>query len=183
MGKRRLINTSKEFDKINNKTIAKYTFGEFMWKSYSQVLNEVQNISQNLIDMGFNADKKMALFCNTSQEWLTMAISLVNISSPLVTVYPSLSDDSVLYAFNLTEVHGVMVDEKTLPRLLSLIDRLPSLKYIIYMTHIEIIDQEPKLPEGSLIKFVYIESLYKYAGNTDPRNSNNNRISRTEEWE
>ncbi|KII65909.1 Long-chain-fatty-acid--CoA ligase 3 [Thelohanellus kitauei] len=167
-GKRVLLNKKEEFDALNQKMVIKYSFGDFVWKTYEMVWNDVQNISRFLIDNHIDSQQNFALFANTSLEWLTMTLSLLNVSCPIVTVYPSLSDDAITYAFDLTKITGVLVDEKTLPRLMLIIDKLPHLKHVIISTHIEPVKTLPEKGSRS-IEFNYFDNVLQYKSDTNPQ--------------
>ncbi|KAF1743262.1 hypothetical protein MXB_2907 [Myxobolus squamalis] len=96
-----------------------------------------------------------------------MNLSLINISSPVVTVYFNLPDDSIKYALNLTKARGIMVDEKSYPRILKLLDDLPFLEYIITTSHIKQIDLMERPPKR--VKVIDFIEFIKYESDTDPR--------------
>jgi long-chain acyl-CoA synthetase len=53
-----------------------------------------------------------------------------------MTVYASLGDDALIGAINETQVTTMLVNEKTLPKFIKVIQpKCPSLKYLIYCTN------------------------------------------------
>ncbi|KAF0990909.1 hypothetical protein HZS_7902 [Henneguya salminicola] len=154
LGYRPVVSKTEEYCPDSKKTEIKYHLGEFVWKTYKDVQQDVLFISQEFIDMGFDETHKMALFCNTSPNWLTVAFALSNISSPIVTVYPTLSEDAVLHALILTEIRGIMVDEKTFPRICPFLNQFPHLKHVILSKHLEDVSVTDSLPSHiSVTKF------------------------------
>ncbi len=54
----------------------------------------------------------------------------------VMTVYASLGDDALIGAINETQVTTMLVNEKTLPKFIKVIQpKCPSLKYLIYCTN------------------------------------------------
>ncbi|KII62694.1 Long chain acyl-CoA synthetase 8 [Thelohanellus kitauei] len=137
IGRRPLLDKVTEICPQTQRELVKYKFGDFIWKDFKTVIGEIDRLGKRLLELGFNDENKLALFCNTSPDWLVVAFSLVWISSPFVTLYSTLSDDSVVHALNITEVVGVVVDERTLPRIQGLLGRVRHIKYIIVATYIE----------------------------------------------
>lgn len=173
-GKRALLEKITVICPVTHKELIKYSFGQYRWKNFKTVLNEVKMMAGNLIDIGIDSKNKLALFCNTSPEWMTMALALLFISSPFVTAYPTLSDDSVAYALNLTEAKAVMVDEKTYPRIVSLLPKLKYIKNIIISSYIE---KDIKLDQIEKVNVLKFKDLLKQSLNDISKHAPNDSES------
>ncbi|KAF1744196.1 hypothetical protein MXB_65 [Myxobolus squamalis] len=170
LGRRQMIKKIEVKDTMSEKVTSRYEFGKYQWETYKEVAEKVINISNGLKNLGFDKSNKFGLFCGTSPQWTKTSISLMNISCPgilqthnlpVVTLYPTLSDTDLIYAINFTKLRGIMVDEKTLPKIVKLIDHFPDIEYVILSYQIE--PPQPhvssSLTEKKVYAFDYLESF------------------------
>ncbi|KII67563.1 Long chain acyl-CoA synthetase 8 [Thelohanellus kitauei] len=161
IGRRSLLGKITKRCSQTQKELVKYKLGDFVWKDYKTVISEIDKLAKNLLELGFDDQNKIALFCNTSPDWLVMALSLIWISSLFVTLYSTLSDESIVHSLNITEVVGVVVDERTLPRIQKLLDKVKCIKYIIVATYIEGVPQVKCVSVGDVKYFILKELIDK----------------------
>ncbi|KII62437.1 Long chain acyl-CoA synthetase 8 [Thelohanellus kitauei] len=97
----------------------------------------------------------MALFTKTCPMWLMCAFALFQISSPVVTIYSTLSDENLVFALILSEAHAILVDSKSFERLIPLIKQIPSLKNVFCWVENQD-SSKPNLPEDLQLEVVYV---------------------------
>ncbi|KAF0987223.1 hypothetical protein HZS_573, partial [Henneguya salminicola] len=133
MGERKILNISN-IEK-NPKKDVHYILSDFVWSTYSQVLDQVLQLSRNLKKLNLNQENKIALFAETCKNWMVMALSAMEIRAAFVTLYTTLSDACIVFCLTLTEPTVIYVDHKTIDRIVILLPQLPSIKTIIFDTN------------------------------------------------
>uniref|UniRef100_A0A6G3MG46 long-chain-fatty-acid--CoA ligase n=1 Tax=Henneguya salminicola TaxID=69463 RepID=A0A6G3MG46_HENSL len=177
LGRRKVIRKIEATQNITKTVSRQFELGEYEWLSYEEVLTRVKTISKCLIDFGFNQQKKMCLFCNSSPEWIMMANALLNISSPVISIHTTFCNDAIIYALNLTEVQAIMVDENSFPTIIPLLDQLPNINLIILSRHM--IDADKSSFKSISTKLQSIEFFLSYKSDTDPNSHQPNNSNDT----
>ncbi|MGK2864439.1 MAG: AMP-dependent synthetase/ligase [Chitinophagaceae bacterium] len=115
------------------------------WKKYStnEVSDIVNNLSAGLLSMGVGPNDmtiakrdKISILCKNRPEWLMLDLAVQQIGAVLVPIYPTINVNELEFVLNDAEVKFVFVnDEDLFLKVLSLKDRVPSLKEIYTFEH------------------------------------------------
>ncbi|KAL7715203.1 Long-chain-fatty-acid--CoA ligase [Entamoeba marina] len=95
------------------KKILKYQMSKYKWISSIDFHHLICRISNGLRENGFSKGDKIAIFCETRYEWMTMALACARQGIIVVTVYSTLGSTSLQIALEETEVKGIIVSEET----------------------------------------------------------------------
>jgi long-chain acyl-CoA synthetase len=116
------------------------------WKKYStaEVKNIVDNLSAGLLSLGVSGGDmtpegrdKVAILCKNRPEWIMLDMAVQQIGAMLVPVYPTINVNELEFVFNDAQVKMVFVnDEDLFLKVLSLKERVPSLKEIFTFEHV-----------------------------------------------
>src|SRR5690242_363680 len=110
------------------------------WKKYStsEVKDIVDRISAGLLSLGISRNDmtaegrdKVAILCKNRPEWIMLDLAVQKIGAVLTPIYPTINVNELEFVLKDAQVKMVFVnDEDLFLKVLSLKDRLPSLKEI-----------------------------------------------------
>ncbi|HEX7845881.1 MAG TPA: AMP-binding protein, partial [Chitinophagaceae bacterium] len=116
------------------------------WKKYStqQVNNIVNDLGAGLLNLGVSANDmtvegrdKVAVLCKNRPEWIMLDLAVQQIGAILTPVYPTINVNELEFILNDAKVKVVFVnDEDLYLKVLSLKDRVPTLKEIFTFEHV-----------------------------------------------
>jgi long-chain acyl-CoA synthetase len=116
------------------------------WKTYStkEVAETVQQLSAGLLNIGIgpgdmteNGRDKVAIVSKNRPEWLMVDLAVQQIGAVLTPVYPTINVNELEFVFNDAQVKIAFVnDEELFHKVLSVKDRVPSLKEIYTFEHV-----------------------------------------------
>jgi long-chain acyl-CoA synthetase len=116
------------------------------WKRYStqQVADIVNDLSAGLLglgvspnDMSVEGRDKVAVLSKNRPEWLMLDLAVQQIGAILTPVYPTINVNELEFIFNDAKVKVAFVnDEDLYLKVLSIKDRVPSLKEIYTFEHV-----------------------------------------------
>lgn len=116
------------------------------WKKYStqQVAEIVNNISAGLLNLGFGGNgktdedrDKIAILSKNRVEWMMLDLAVQQIGAVLVPIYPTINVNELEFVLQNAGVKAVFVnDEELFLKILSLKDRVPTLKEIFTFEHV-----------------------------------------------
>lgn len=107
--------------------------GDYTWRSYEQVDEEAVHFGRGLREIGVHPGENVVIFCETRAEWMIAAHAFFKQNFILVTIYATLGDDGIIHAINETEVSTIVTSAELLPKLKSLLDKIPKVQKIVYM--------------------------------------------------
>ena len=115
------------------------------WKKYStrEVADTVNNLSAGLLSLGISPNDmtvagrdKVAILCKNRPEWLMLDLAVQQIGAILVPIYPTINVNELEFVLNDAQVKLTFVnDEDLFLKVLSLKERVPSLKEIYTFEH------------------------------------------------
>jgi long-chain acyl-CoA synthetase len=115
------------------------------WKKYStnEIANTVNHLSAGLLSLGIGPNDmtvagrdKVAILCKNRPEWLTLDLAVQQIGAVLVPIYPTINVNELEFVLNDAQVKLAFVnDEDLFLKVLSLKERVPSLKEIYTFEH------------------------------------------------
>lgn len=105
-----------------------------VWKdyTYSETQHIANQVSQLLIDAGFNKEDKIAIISNNRPEWNFVDLGAQQIGVVDVPMYPTISEDDYAFIFEDAGIQYAFVgDASIFEKVKPLEDRITSLKKII----------------------------------------------------
>ena len=106
-----------------------------IWRSWSwqDYLTRVRDFALGLHELGIGPGHVVALIGDNRPDWVAGALAAHSLSALTLGVYRDALEDEVAYLLTYGEVKAVFAeDEEQVDKLLSLADRVPSLRHIIY---------------------------------------------------
>lgn len=117
----------------DGKVYQKLVLGEYQWKSYEEVDQQVSFLGSGLSALGQRSRTSIAIFCETREEWMITAQTCFRFNYPLVTLYATLGEDAVTFGLNQCKVTHLITSKELLETKLKVV--LPDvvgLKHVIY---------------------------------------------------
>jgi long-chain acyl-CoA synthetase len=116
------------------------------WKKYStaDVKNIVDNLGAGLLNLGISCGDmtqegrdKVAVLCKNRPEWIMLDLAVQQVGAVLVPVYPTINVNELEFVLKDAGVKMVFVnDEDLFLKVLSLKEKVPSLKEIFTFEHV-----------------------------------------------
>src|SRR5258706_3009435 len=116
------------------------------WKKYStkEVADIVNNLSAGLLSLGISPNDmtvekrdKVAVLSKNRPEWIMLDLAVQQIGALLTPVYPTINVNELEFVLNDAQVKIVFVnDEETFHKIVSIKDRVPSVKEIFTFEHV-----------------------------------------------
>ena len=116
------------------------------WKKYStaEVKKIVDDLSAGLLSLGIGGNDmtpegrdKVAILCKNSPEWIMLDLAVQQIGAMLVPVYPTINVNELEFVLKDAQVKMAFVnDEDLYLKVLSLKEKVPSLKDIFTFEHV-----------------------------------------------
>lgn len=122
-----------EVKQATGNVVKKLVLGDYEWSTFEEVDRRIDVIARGLLSIGAKPGHFLAMFAETRAEWFLTAQACFRTNIPVVTLYVTLSNDALVSAVNETEVTHLVTSSELLPRLLSVMADMPSLKHIVCM--------------------------------------------------
>lgn len=116
------------------------------WYTYStqEVKDLVDKLGAGLLNMGISGGDmteagrdKIAILCKNRPEWLLLDLAVQQIGAVLTPVYPTINVNELEFVLNDAQVKMIFVnDEDGYHKVMSIKDRLPSIKEIFSFEHV-----------------------------------------------
>jgi long-chain acyl-CoA synthetase len=116
------------------------------WKKYStaEVKETVDQLSAGLLAMGVSANDmtvegrdKIAILAKNRPEWVMLDLAVQQIGALLTPIYPTINVNELEFVLNDAQVKIVFAnDEDTFHKVISIKDRIPSLKEVFTFEHV-----------------------------------------------
>ena len=116
------------------------------WKTYStkETAEIVNNLSAGLLSLGIGPNDmtaegrdKVAVLCKNRPEWLMLDLAVQQIGAILTPIYPTINVNELEFVLNNAQVKIVFVnDEDLFLKVLSLKDRVPSIREVYTFEHV-----------------------------------------------
>ncbi|CAD7925886.1 unnamed protein product [Amoebophrya sp. A120] len=144
-GYRKLIKTHMVADTPGGKEFEKLELeNKYTWLTYDEYKHKVFSFAagfdefcdkigqRNQSKKSFDRSK-VVIYAETQIDWLACALGSLSRGLPIVTIYATLGEDGAQFAMNQTKAEVVICDAKLLKVLVNIVDKLPSLKYVVTM--------------------------------------------------
>lgn len=133
LGTRQLLEEVDE-KQDNGRVFKKARFGEYKWTTFNELYMRVVKFGKGLSLLGLKRDEKCALFLETREEWIVASHACFRYGFPLVTVYATLGEESVIYALKETEVTHIITSSTLLmTKLKNCFESLPKLNTVVFI--------------------------------------------------
>src|SRR3954447_19463594 len=109
--------------------------GEWVKRSFDDVLETVHPLSLGLIDLGVAKGDKVSILANTRPEWTYADFAALSAGAVVVPIYQTNSPEECQYVLENSDAKVVIVeDDEQLEKIRAVRDRLPLLEHIVRMT-------------------------------------------------
>ncbi|KAF5880076.1 long-chain-fatty-acid--CoA ligase 4-like, partial [Clarias magur] len=133
VGSREVLSVHNE-TQPGGKVFQKLVLGEYKWKSYAEVEQEVNHLGSGLAALGQMSRSSIAIFCETREEWMITAQACFRFNYPLVTLYATLGEDAVAFGLNQCGATHLITSKELLETKLKAVLRdVAGLKHVIYV--------------------------------------------------
>ncbi|KAF6040391.1 ACSL3 [Bugula neritina] len=125
----------REEDEVqpNGKVFKKCILGEYEWKTYAEVMEEVKGLGRGLSLSGMSPSMSILIFAETRADWMIAAQACFRQNFAVVTLYATLGDEAIIHGINETEVTHVITSGDLLPKFKKILSKTPTVKHITYM--------------------------------------------------
>jgi long-chain acyl-CoA synthetase len=116
------------------------------WKSYptTTTVDTIHNLSAGLLQLGISGEDrslegmdKVAIISKNRPEWIMVDLAVQQIGAILTPVYPTITVNELEFILNDAQVKLIFVnDEELFLKVMSIRDRVPSLRHIYTFEHI-----------------------------------------------
>ena len=130
LGTREMLAEETEVQ-TNGSVFTKYVQGEYIWRTYEQMHEQVMFFGCGLRSLGFVNKQNVVLFSETRAEWLIAAFGCMTQSLPVVTLYANLNDEALVHGIVETEASCIITSHELLSRVLNILPQANSVKTII----------------------------------------------------
>ncbi len=111
--------------------------GKWIKTSTQEYINQANQMSRGLIELGVKPGDKIAVISNNRTEWNIIDIGILQIGAANVPVYPTITAEDYAYIFNDAGVKFCFTSSKDLyDKAASIIDKVPTLEKIFTIENI-----------------------------------------------
>src|SRR5258707_6922275 len=109
--------------------------GDWVKRSYDEVLETARPLSLGLIDLGVAKGDKVSILANTRPEWTYVDFAALSAGAVVVPIYQTNSPEECQYVLENSDAKVVVVeDEEQMDKVRKVRDQLPLLEHVIRMT-------------------------------------------------
>ena len=109
--------------------------GEWVDRSFDQVLDVARSLSLGLIDLGVAKGDKVSILGNTRPEWTYFDFAALSAGAVVVPIYQTNSPEECQYVLENSDAKVVVVeDDEQMEKVRAVRDQLPLLEHVVRMT-------------------------------------------------
>jgi long-chain acyl-CoA synthetase len=109
--------------------------GEWVDRSFDEVLEIVRALSLGLIDLGVAKGDKVSILANTRPEWTYFDFAALSAGAVVVPIYQTNSPEECQYVLENSDAKVVVVeDDEQMEKVRAVRNRLPKLEHVVRMT-------------------------------------------------
>jgi long-chain acyl-CoA synthetase len=109
--------------------------GQWVDRSFDQVLEVVRSLSLGLIDLGVAKGDKVSILANTRPEWTYFDFAALSAGAVVVPIYQTNSPEECQYVLENSDAKVVVVeDDEQMEKIREIRDQLPLLEHVVRMT-------------------------------------------------
>ncbi|CAJ0609992.1 unnamed protein product [Cylicocyclus nassatus] len=114
-GTREVLSIHKEKQK-SGKVFEKWEMGKYHWRTFEEIDRRVNMVASALKSLGMKPKDEIVIFAETREEWMTTALGCFKGSFPVVTVYATLGEEAVEFAFNEVKPKIIFTSENLISK-------------------------------------------------------------------
>ncbi|XP_047665046.1 long-chain-fatty-acid--CoA ligase 4b [Tachysurus fulvidraco] len=133
LGSREVISYDNE-TQPDGKVFQKLVLGQYKWKTYEEVDNQVNFLGKGLYALGQRSQSSIAIFCETREEWMITAQACFRFNYPLVTLYATLGEDGITFGLNQCGATHLITSKELLETKLKVV--LPDIVGLKHVTYV-----------------------------------------------
>ncbi|KAH6925992.1 hypothetical protein HPB50_012931 [Hyalomma asiaticum] len=156
VGVRQVLGHNEE-KQPSGKVFKKLVLGEYEWKTYQEFDSQIDVTARGLYSVGARPGQNLVILAETRVEWLLTAQACFRTNVPLVTLYVTLTNDGIVSAINETEATHLVTSVDLLPRVLSVVSKMPTLTHIVCMENADSRPLEQTTEGPEVIPFSSLE--------------------------
>ncbi|PKL75289.1 MAG: long-chain fatty acid--CoA ligase, partial [Candidatus Melainabacteria bacterium HGW-Melainabacteria-1] len=141
--------------KSSARALGKKVNGQYRYLSYAEVADNVRQMAAALLELGVQAQDRIAIMSENSPEWVISDLGIMSAGGLDVPVYPTLTHEQLEYILNDCGARGIIVSNNThYQKVARIWQQVPSLEFII---HVDEVSADPAckiktLPFAQLIE-------------------------------
>jgi long-chain acyl-CoA synthetase len=109
--------------------------GEWVDRSFAEVLEVARSLSLGLIDLGVAKGDKVSILGNTRPEWTYFDFAALSAGAVVVPIYQTNSPEECQYVLENSDAKVVVVeDDEQMEKVRAVRDQLPLLEHVVRMT-------------------------------------------------
>jgi long-chain acyl-CoA synthetase len=109
--------------------------GQWVDRSFAQVLEVVRSLSLGLIELGVSKGDKVSILGNTRPEWTYFDFAALSAGAVVVPIYQTNSPEECQYVLENSDAKVVVVeDDEQMEKVRAVRDQLPLLEHVVRMT-------------------------------------------------
>jgi long-chain acyl-CoA synthetase len=109
--------------------------GEWVSRSFDEVLETVRALSLGLIDLGVERGDKVSILANTRPEWTYCDFAALSAGAIVVPIYQTNSPEECQYVLENSDAKVLVVEDgEQMEKIRAVRDRLPLLEHVVRMT-------------------------------------------------
>ncbi len=112
---------------------------------YSELWDSIIRLSAFLYNLGVDRGDRVAIYMPNTPHWIISFFGILRANAIAVPINPLVAPDVLEYILKETGVKAVITLTQLLPRLLSVKDKVPSLKYVIAGRYRDYLPEKPEL--------------------------------------
>ena len=114
-----------------SKALAAKIDGQWVTTSIDDMIDQRNQASLGLLELGLKPGDKVAMISNNRPEWVIMDQAILQIGCIDVPIYPTISENDYKYIFNHSEARVCIVsDDELLAKVNAVIDDVPTLDHV-----------------------------------------------------
>ncbi|PAV71130.1 hypothetical protein WR25_07331 isoform C [Diploscapter pachys] len=111
--------------------------GSYHWRTFNEIDRRVNMVASGLKHIGHPDQGSVVLFAETREEWMTTALACFKRAYPIATVYATLGEEAVLFAFKEVAADTIFTSEALLLKVRKAMQNGAKIKNIIYFDSVD----------------------------------------------
>ncbi|KII74640.1 Long-chain-fatty-acid--CoA ligase 3 [Thelohanellus kitauei] len=132
LGYREILDEYSIVEGAKNRVVRE--LGPYIWVTSEEYYQRILKFSSYISNLSIKQNVNVAIFADTSVDFLVIAISIMIKRATIATVYPTLKDDDIISSLKQVEPKLIFLDKKSASRSKRFISKLTSIDTIILAT-------------------------------------------------
>ncbi|KAL7718122.1 AMP-dependent synthetase/ligase domain-containing protein [Entamoeba marina] len=106
--------------------------GSYNWKSYKECFEICSNVGRGILQSGLKQNDYITMYCDTCEEWMTVALGCWSQSITVSTVYANIGKRGIINAIRQVEPKALFVGKTNIAELKDIIQECPSIQMVYF---------------------------------------------------